>query len=202
MYKTLWTQCRLQLLPNHFQTSHVFWLWREKEPYWFWVTGSKVKINFYTLPMKPCGQDTDYYSTVFALLLSNYGTCTNVVVNDERRDPIDFGSQGPMSRSICHSVYKTLWAWYRLQFLPNHFQTSRASCGRWKEELYWFWVLGSKVKVNFGTLWIKPCGHDADYSFCQITFKLHMHVVHDERRNPIDFGLRGQRSRSTLSLCV
>ena len=32
----------------------------------------------------------------------------------------------------------------------------------------------SKVKVNFGTLCIRPCGHDTDYSLCPITFKLHM----------------------------
>ena len=62
--------------------------------------------------------------------------------------------------------------------------------------------LGSKVKVNFGTLCIKPCGHDTDYSFCPITIKLHMQVVDDERRNPIDFGSGGQRSRSTLALCI
>ena len=66
---------------------------------------------------------------------------------------------------------------------------------------------GSKVKVNFGkvnfgTLYIKPCGHDSDYSFCPITFKLHMHIRHDEKKNPIDFGSRGQRSRSNLALCT
>ena len=48
----------------------------------------------------------------------------------------------------------------------------------------------------------EPCGHDSDYSFCPISFKLHMHICHDERRNPIDFGSRGQRSRSTLALCT
>ena len=47
-----------------------------------------------------------------------------------------------------------------------------------------------------------PCGHDTDYSFCLITFKLHMHIVDDERRNPINFGSRGQRSGSTLALSV
>ena len=47
-----------------------------------------------------------------------------------------------------------------------------------------------------------PCGHDTDYSFCPITFKFHMHTVDDERRNPIDFPSRDQRSRSTLELCV
>ena len=29
---------------------------------------------------------------------------------------------------LWHSMYKTLWAQYRLQFLPNHFQTSHAHC--------------------------------------------------------------------------
>ena len=47
-----------------------------------------------------------------------------------------------------------------------------------------------------------PCGHDSDYRFCPIIFKLHMHICHDETRKPIHFGSRGQRSRSTLALCV
>ena len=72
------------------------------------------------------------------------------------------------------SVYKTLWAGYRLQFSLNHFQTSNGSWGWWEEELYWFWITGSKVKVNFGTPCVRPCGHNTDYSFYQIIFKLHM----------------------------
>ena len=39
-----------------------------------------------------------------------------------------------------HSVYKTLWAWQRLQFLSNHFWTSHVSGEWWEEEPYWFWV--------------------------------------------------------------
>ena len=62
--------------------------------------------------------------------------------------------------------------------------------------------MGSKVKVNFGTLCIRPCGQDKDYSLCQITFKLCMIVVGDEGRNPINFGSRGHMSRSTLALCI
>ena len=46
------------------------------------------------------------------------------------------------------------------------------------------------------------CGRDTDYSFWPITFKFHMYFAYDERRNPIDFGSRGQRSRSTLTLCL
>ena len=56
---------------------------------------------------------------------------------------------------LWHFVCKTLWARYRLQFLPNHFQTSHASYWWWEEEPYWFWVAGSKVKVNFNTLLYK-----------------------------------------------
>ena len=99
---------------------------------------------------------------------------------------------------LCHSVYKTLWARYILHFLPNHFLTTPASCGWWEEEPYWFLFAGWKVKVKFSILCIKPCGHDAYYSFYLITFKLHMHIVDEERRNPIDFRSRGQRSRSSL----
>ena len=68
---------------------------------------------------------------------------------------------------------------------------------------------GSKVKVYFGTLRIRPCRQDTDYSFCLITFKLHISVVDDGKRNLIDFGSRCHRSRSTLpplrgdaTLCV
>ena len=58
------------------------------------------------------------------------------------------------------------------------------------------------MKVNIGTLCIRRCGHNTDYRFCPITFKLHMYIVDDEMRNHIDFGLQGQRSSSTLALCV
>ena len=63
-------------------------------------------------------------------------------------------------------------------------------------------ILDHGVKVQ-GQRWhsiYKPSRHDTDYSFCPITFKLHMQVANDERRNPIDFGSNGQRSRSTLAL--
>ena len=64
----------------------------------------------------------------------------------------------------------------QITVLPNHFQISHASFGWWEKEPYWFTLAGSKVKVNFSTLCIKPFGHDTDYSFCPITLKLHMHV--------------------------
>ena len=61
------------------------------------------------------------------------------------------------------------------------------------------WVSGF---VGWWVCQALPCGQDSNYSFCPITFKLHIKVVDDERRNPIDFGSQGQRSRSTLALCV
>ena len=71
-------------------------------------------------------------------------------------------------------------------------------------------IISHKVKVNFGFLHMKPCaccGHDTGYSFCLIAFKLHMQVVDDERRNPIDYKSQGQRSRaqssrSALAFCM
>ena len=87
---------------------------------------------------------------------------------------------------------------YELKFLSPRNSVggdivTRPFVGGWVSE----WV-GSWVRA-----WVRPtlpCGHDSDYSFWPITFKLHIHICHDERRNPIDHGSRGQRSRSTLAL--
>ena len=129
-------------------------------------------------------------TTVFVQSLSNF-TCTFAMMRGGTLLILGHGVKG--QGQLWHSVYKTLWARYRPQFLLNHFQTSHAHLPWWEEEPYWFWVTGSKVKVNFGTLYIKPCGHDSDYSFCPITFKLHMHICNDERKNPIDFGSLGSK---------
>ena len=97
---------------------------------------------------------------------------------------------------LLHSVYKTLCTRYRLQ--SDRFRTSYVNCGWWEREPYWFWVTGSKVKVIFGTLHVKPCGQNTGYTFCPITCKLQMQVVGNERRNPVDFGSRGQSSTYCL----
>ena len=57
-----------------------------------------------------------------------------------------------------------------------------------KEELYWFWATGWKVKVNFGTWCMKAYGHDTDYMYSdfQITVKLHMKVVDNGRMKPFE----------------
>ena len=64
------------------------------------------------------------------------------------------------------------------------------------------WTHIIMFNVIFGTLCIRHCGQDTVYSLCPIAFTLHMYVVGDQWRNPIDFGSRGQRSRSTLALCI
>ena len=166
VYQTLCTRYRLQFLPNHFQTSHVSCGWWEKEPYWFWVTGSKIKVNCDTLWIRPCGHDTD-----FAQSLSNF-ICKLSMMREGTLLIWGHGIKG--QGQLWHSVYMTLWSWYRLQFMPNQFQTLYVSCGWWEEEPYWFGVTGSKVKLTFSILCIRPCGHNIDYSFCPITFKLLM----------------------------
>ena len=47
---------------------------------------------------------------------------------------------------------------------------------------------------------VLPCGHYTNYSFCPITFKLYMHIVDDERRNPIDFGSKVKVNFGTLCI--
>ena len=136
--------------------------------------------------------------TVFAQSLSNF-TCTFFMLRGGSLLILGHGVKG--QGQLCHSVYKIFWAWYWLQFLLNHFQTSHASCGWWEEEPYWFFASGSKVRVNFGTLCIKSCGHGTDYSFCPITFKLHMYIVHDERRNPKLILGRGVKGQTWNSAC-
>ena len=46
----------------------------------------------------------------------------------------------------------------------DHRQTLHVSCIWWEEKSYRFWVTGSKVKVIFGTLSIKSCSQDTNYS--------------------------------------
>ena len=129
---------------KHFQ--YVSYWWWEERPYSDCVIGWNVAVNFGS----PC-EGMPHFA------LSSWSWVTGWLVEWVRG-----------------FVTLYLWTWQRLQFLRNHFQTSLVICGWWEEEPYWFWVLGSKHKVNFGTLCIRPCGHDTDFSFCRITFKLHM----------------------------
>ena len=67
------------------------------------VTGSKVKFNFGTFSLKPYGHDTDYSFCPITIKLQMK------VVDDEKRDPIDFGSGVKGQGLLWDCVYKTLW---------------------------------------------------------------------------------------------
>ena len=89
---------------------------------------------------------------------------------------IDLKTKG--QGQIWPSIYKILWAQYRPQFFPDHFQILHIlSRGCWEEEPYWFGVTGqrsrSEFKVKVGSLSIESCGYDTDYCNSQITFTLH-----------------------------
>ena len=121
---TLWTQYRVQLLPDHFQTSHVScWLW-EEESYWFLVTVSKVKVN------------SRIQTKVLAQSLSNFSCMLWMM----RGGSLLILAHGVKSQGqIWHLWVQYKWVWVQTWW--------------WQEEPYWFWVMGSKVKVNFAQLW-------------------------------------------------
>ena len=123
--------------------------------------------------------------TDFAQLLPNF-TCKLCMMR--RGTLLILGHRVKGQGQLLHSVYKTLWAGCKLQFLPNRFQTSHV--GWWDEKPYWFWVMWSKVKVNFWTLCIRPCGQ---YKEFMSNHQFHILVVGDEKRNSINFGSRGKR---------
>ena len=123
-------------------------------------------------------------TTVFAQSLSNF-TCKLWMMRGGTLLIMGHGVKG--QGQLCHSVYKTLWAGYRLQFLLNHFQSSHVSCGWLEEEPYWFWFTGSKVKVNFPPCEGMPCfalssldnfrDHIALRLYVCHTFAIPMHVI-------------------------
>ena len=65
-------------------------------------------------------------TTDFAQSLSNF-TCELWVMRGGTLLILGHGVKG--QGQLGHSVYMTLWAGFRLQFLPDHFQTSHVSCG-------------------------------------------------------------------------
>ena len=42
-----------------------------------------------------------------------------------------------------------------------------------REKSYWFWLINSKVEINFALLSVKPCGYNTYYNFCSISIKVH-----------------------------
>ena len=143
-----------------------------------------------------CGQDSDYS---FAKSLSNF-TCKLWMMRVGTL--LIWGHRVKGQGQLWHSVYKTLWTRYRLQFLPNHFQTSHVSCGWWEEKPYWLWVSASKVKVIFGTLFKSLVGRIQITVYVQSLSKFSCRLWMMREGTPLIFCHGGQRSRSTLALCV
>ena len=112
------------------------------------VTGDKEMWPF-MVRHSVCETLWAWLKTVVSSQTLNF-KCMLLVMRGGSWNPIDSLSLGKRSRSAL-VLYKTLWTRYRLQVLSNHFQTWDVSCGWWEEERNWFWVTGSKVKVNFGT---------------------------------------------------
>ena len=115
--------------------------------------------------------------------------------NDERRTPIDFGLWGQLSRSnFCswleekpywfwtlgvkfqgqswHFVYQTLWARYRLHCFAQSLLNFICKLSMTRGGTRLIFDYGVKGQGQLLHLCIRPCGHDTDYSFCPITFKL------------------------------
>ena len=110
---------------------------------------------------------------------------------------IDFGSWGQRSRSNF-----TLYLW-NLVGLIQATVFANFTCKLFimnRGTLYWFWVMGSKVKVKLSSLSLKPFGHNTDYNFCSIAFKLHVCCLYWEE--PYWFWVTGSKVKVNLGLCI
>ena len=118
---------------------------------------------------------------------------------DTRRNPIDFGSQVQRSRSILTFFVYNLVGMIQATVLV--LSLLNIICERRNPVEFESHVKGQ------GQLWHSKCdtlcGHDADYKFCSITFKLHLQVVGNRRGNSIKrFWVTGTKLYSPLTLCL
>ena len=138
-------------------------------------------------------------TTVFAQSVSNF-TCTLLMMRGGTLLILGLGVKG--QGQLWHSVYKTLWARYRLQFLPNHFQHSHASCGWWEEEPYWFWIARSKVKVNFNTLKYKTLWVRYRQQFLPNRFQISRAICGWWDEEPFWFWVAGSKAKVNFNTLV
>ena len=111
-----------------------------------WVEGQGHLWHY--VKKKPYWHDKDY---IFAWSLLNF--LIMYTVNDERKNPIDFGTRGKWSRSsLALCLWRILGIMQTIIVLAD-FRTPSVSCWWWEEEPYWFWVTGSKLKVKLLGLW-------------------------------------------------
>ena len=91
------------------------------------ILGNRVKgqVIFGTLCIKSCGPDTDYN---FCPITSNF-TCTLFMMRGGTLLILGHGVKG--QGQLWHSLYKTLWARYRLQFLCPRPERSAGAFSNW-----------------------------------------------------------------------
>ena len=148
------------------------------------VTWSKVKVNFGTLCITPCGQDTDYSFCPITFKLHIE------VVDGERRNPVDFGSRVKGQGQLWHSVYKTLWTRFRLQFFVHSLSNFTCKLLMMREET--LLILGHRVKGEGQVLYSVYKALLAQYRLQFMSNHFQTSHVDDKRRNRIDFGSRSQ----------
>ena len=96
------------------------------------------------------------------------------VLDDERRNPIYLGPGVKSQGRLWHSVYKSLWELYRLQYMFKHFQTSHVGCG-WLEE-----ILGHGViSVGQGLLCPPPPARGCHALRC-LVFSLYERIIGED----------------------
>ena len=113
------------------------------------------------------------------------------------------GSRVKSQGQLWHSVYKTFWAGYRLNFFPITFKLKYKLWMMRGETLL---ILGHGVKVNFGTLCIRPCGHNTVYVQSISNFTCRLWMMKGETRSILGQGVIGQGQicplRGDATLCV
>ena len=107
-------------------------------------------------------------TTVFAQSLSNF-TCQLFMMRGRTLLIWDHRVKG--QGQIWHFVFKTLWALYRLQFLPNHFQTSVFTCKLIMMSGGTLLILGGGAKIQ-AQIWPPARGCHTSHCLVNILFFL------------------------------
>ena len=118
--------------------------------------------------------------------------------------PPDIMSHGQVSRHcsvLCRIMSSCMW----LRCKGNISSLTQNERPKYAKFPFNFWLLDNHPRTTHCSgdivtlLWFRafvrgPCEHDRDYTVSCFFVKLGIHVNHDERMIPVDFG--GQRSRS------
>ena len=167
--ETVWAWYTLSFawsLPNFTQLS-----W-EEEPYLFWITRSKVKVNFGTPAVKPHRHDAEQG---VAKSLPNFTCICKLSLDKKRNFWFGINDKGQFSHCINEILLAPLTA-----DLPNHLQTSH-------ENGFWLVEFGS-MSTYVLCLWNLVRISLYRLKFCPITSELT--CSWEEAYVTIDFGWR------------